>query len=195
MKLVLFAKAPVIGGAKTRLAVGVGKVHAWRRHRAMTAVLTRRLQDKRWRTVLAVSPDRAVGRRFPKVWPERLARQPQGGGDLGRRQAQVFGTGRGPVCVIGTDAPAASRDDIARAFRALRRADAVIGPAEDGGYWLLALNAPVPPALFDAIRWSHARTRADLEARLRAFGLERVRYLRRLRDIDVAADLRPSRRS
>jgi glycosyltransferase A (GT-A) superfamily protein (DUF2064 family) len=48
----------------------------------------------------------------------------------------------------------------------------VIGPAEDGGYWLLALNAPVPPALFDAIRWSHAQTRADLEAQLRAFGLD-----------------------
>lgn len=190
MKLVLFAKAPVIGGAKTRLAAGVGKVHAWRRHRAMTASLTRRLQDKRWLTVLAVSPDRAMARRFPKVWPERLARQPQGGGDLGVRQAQVFGRGRGPLCVIGTDAPDVTRRDIGRAFHELKRADAVIGPAEDGGYWLLALNAPVPPALFDAIRWSHAQTRADLEARLRAFGLGRVRYLRCLRDIDVAEDLK-----
>jgi glycosyltransferase A (GT-A) superfamily protein (DUF2064 family) len=105
MKLVLFAKAPVIGGAKTRLAAGVGKVQAWRRHRAMTAILTRRLQDKRWRTVLAVSPDRAVGRRYPRVWPDHLARQPQGGGDLGERQARVFRQVRGPVCVIGTDAP------------------------------------------------------------------------------------------
>jgi glycosyltransferase A (GT-A) superfamily protein (DUF2064 family) len=131
-----------------------------------------------------------MARRFPKVWPERLARQPQGGGDLGVRQAQVFARGRGPVCVIGTDAPDVSRADIAQAFRALKRADAVIGPAEDGGYWLLALRAPVHPALFDAIRWSHAQTRADLEARLRAFGLGRVRYLRRLRDIDVAEDLK-----
>ncbi len=190
MKLVLFAKAPVIGGAKTRLAAGVGKVHAWRRHRAMTAILTRRLQDKRWRTVLAVSPDRAVGRRYPRVWPDHLARQPQGGGDLGERQARVFRQVRGPVCVIGTDAPEVGRADIAGAFRALKCADAVIGPAEDGGYWLLALNAPVPPVLFDAIRWSHPQTRADLVAQLQAFGLDRVRYLRRLRDIDVAEDLK-----
>jgi len=195
MKLVLFAKAPVIGGAKTRLAAGIGKVEAWRRHRAMTAALTRRLQDRRWDSVLAVSPDRAMARRFPGVWPHRMARERQGGGDLGRRQGRVFGHVRGPVCVIGADAPDVTRADIAEAFRALKRFDAVIGPAEDGGYWLLALDAPVPPAVFDGIRWSHAETRADLEARLRAFGLGRIHHLRRLRDIDVAEDLRSSRRS
>ena len=194
MKLVLFAKAPVIGGAKTRLAAGIGKVEAWRRHRAMTAALARRLQDRRWDVVLAVSPDRALRRRFPGVWPHHLARQPQGAGDLGVRQGRVFGQGRGWVCVIGTDAPDVARADIAEAFRALKRYDAVIGPAEDGGYWLLALRAPAPAGLFEAIRWSNAETRADLEVRLRAFGLGRIHHLRCLRDIDVAEDLRPSRR-
>ncbi len=188
-RLILFAKAPVIGGAKTRLAAGIGKVPAWRRHRAMTARLARSLQDRRWRMELWVSPDRMLSDRFPGVWPSRVDRRGQGAGDLGARQARAFAA-RGPVCVIGTDAPQARRSDIAAAFRALRRSDAVIGPAEDGGYWLLALHAPAPRALFDDIRWSHAETRADLEGRLSACGLTRILHLRALRDIDVAEDLR-----
>jgi uncharacterized protein len=186
--LVIFAKAPVVGGAKTRLARGIGKVSAWRIYRAMTARLVRRLDDPRWRIMLAVAPDRAVARRFPGVWPRGVARAGQGSGDLGARQARAF-AGRGPVCVIGTDAPDVTRGDIAAAFRQLKRHDAVIGPAEDGGYWLLAMKGPAPRGVFDGVRWSHEHTRADLEGRLTACGLSIVR-LRTLRDVDEAGDLR-----
>ena len=187
MRLVVFAKAPVIGGAKTRLAAGIGKVEAWRRHRAMTARILRQVRDRRWTTLLAVSPDRALHRRFPGVWPGDLSRLPQGGGDLGARQARMLVGGA--TIVVGTDAPQITRADIAAAFRALKRHDAVIGPAEDGGYWLLGLARPAPPGLFDGVRWSHAETRADLEARLAACGLTRIARLRGLRDVDHAADL------
>lgn len=183
----MFAKAPVIGGAKTRLAAGIGKVAAWRRHRAMMARILRQVRDPRWRTILAVSPDRALHRGFPGVWPNALERMAQGGGDLGARQARVFQSGA--TLVIGTDAPQITRADIARAFAALKRHDAVIGPAEDGGYWLLGLARPAPPGLLHAIRWSHANTRADLEARLAAFGLSRIARLRPLRDVDHADDV------
>lgn len=186
-RLVVFARAPVIGGAKTRLARGIGKVSAWRIYRAMTAKTLRRTRDGRWDTVLAVSPDAALKRRF-SAWPGWAARIGQCGGDLGVRQARVF-SGRGPVCVIGTDAPGVTRADIARAFAALKRRDAVVGPAEDGGYWLLALNAPIPRGLFDGVRWSHERTRADLIARLRTHGLNRISLSRTLRDVDEASDL------
>ncbi|MEQ8435474.1 MAG: TIGR04282 family arsenosugar biosynthesis glycosyltransferase [Oceanicaulis sp.] len=184
----MFSKAPVIGGAKTRLAAGIGKIAAWRRHRAMMAIILRKVRDPRWETVLAVSPDRALNRRFPGVWPQDLDRTAQGAGDLGARQGRMF-TASCPTLVIGTDAPQITRRDIARAFAALRRHDAVIGPAEDGGYWLLGLARPAPPGLFHAIRWSHAETRADLEARLAAFGLSRIARLRPLRDVDHADDL------
>lgn len=191
--LVIFAKAPVIGGAKTRLARGIGKVSAWRIYRAMTAKVLRHLKDDRWTLRLAVSPGSALTRRFPGVWPQGVARAGQGGGDLGVRQARAF-AGRGPVCVIGTDAPDVTRADIAAAFNHLKRHDAVIGPAEDGGYWLLALNGPAPRGLFDGVRWSHEKTRADLEARLTAHGFS-IAWLRTLRDVDEAADLRrPGRR-
>ncbi|MFW5661418.1 MAG: TIGR04282 family arsenosugar biosynthesis glycosyltransferase, partial [Oceanicaulis sp.] len=139
-------------------------------------------------------------RRFPGVWPDALARIAQGGGDLGARQARVFAAGGCPprpsrqgkgggTLVIGTDAPQVTRADIAAAFRLLKRHDAVIGPAADGGYWLFGLARPAPPGLFDGVRWSHAETRADLKARLHVFGLARIAHLRTLRDVDHAADL------
>ncbi|PWE17630.1 hypothetical protein DDZ18_08185 [Marinicauda salina] len=223
----MFAKAPVIGGAKTRLAAGVGRVEAWRLHRAMTARLLRRLRDPRWETVLAVAPDAAVSRRYPGVWPEALKRVAQGGGDLGARQRRIFswrpptptlpsggrekrgrlsdslpsrgGTGWGgrrgcrrPTVVIGSDAPGVTRADIAAAFAALRRHDAVIGPAEDGGYWLLGLKAPAPAGLFDGVRWSHSGTRGDVERNLARFGMSWT-HLRTLADIDEADDLKRNR--
>lgn len=188
-RLVVFVKAPVIGGAKTRLAKGIGKVQAWRRHRAMTATLLRRLVDPRWETVITLSPERALKRRFPGVWPDALPRALQGDGDLGARQARVFGH-RAPVCVIGSDAPQITRADIAAAFSNLKRHDAVIGPAEDGGYWLLAMNGPSPEGLFDGMRWSHEETRNDLLRQLSLHGLARVKLLRPLRDVDEASDLK-----
>lgn len=185
-RLVVFARAPVIGGAKTRLAAGIGKVMAWRAYRAMTMKTLRRVRDDaRWQTVLAVSPDRALDRAFGNVWPDDLERWPQGPGDLGVRQARVFALVEGPTAVIGTDAPDITRRDVARAFALLKRHDAVIGPASDGGYWLLALHA-APPGLFDGIRWSSVHTRADLEDRLRASGLGRIAHLRELADVDEA---------
>ena len=188
-RLVIFVKAPVIGGAKTRLARGIGKVQAWRRHRAMTATLLRRLTDPRWETVITLSPERALRRRFPGVWPDHLPRSLQGGGDLGARQSRVFAH-RAPVCVIGSDAPQITRADIAAAFSGLKRHDAVIGPAVDGGFWLLAMNGPAPDGLFDGMRWSHEETRNDLLRQLRLHGLERVKLLRPLRDVDEASDLK-----
>lgn len=188
-RLVVFTKAPVIGGAKSRLAAGIGKVPAWRVYRAMLAGLMRRLRDRRWDIVMGVAPDRAIARRFPGAWPNDLARVAQGGGDLGDRQARVFLQRFSPTLVIGSDAPQVTRADIAAAFKALKAHHAVIGPAEDGGYWLLGLNAPAPAELFEGVRWSRAETRADLEGRLRACGLTRIKHLRVLRDVDEASDL------
>lgn len=188
-RLVIFAKAPVIGGAKTRLATGVGKVQAWRIYRAMTSKIIRQVVNPAWETVLAVSPDKALDRHFPGVWPDDLTRIGQGGGDLGERQARVFSLG-GPTCVIGTDTPDVSCNDIASAFRALKSHDAVIGPALDGGYWLLGLNGPAPSGLFDGIRWSHQETRNDLQYSLQDFGIKRQYMLSPKRDIDQKSDLK-----
>ncbi|WP_319825378.1 TIGR04282 family arsenosugar biosynthesis glycosyltransferase [Thalassovita sp.] len=184
--LVLMLKEPRAGRVKTRLARDIGRVGAawWFRHQV--ARLLRRIEDPRWRVVLAVAPDRAVGSR---VWPERFLRVPQGGGDLGDRMARMLRSmPPGPVCIIGGDIPGVTRAHLARAFRALGDHDAVFGPAPDGGYWLVGLKrvGAVPDGLFQGVRWSSEHALADSVNSLRG---RRVALVDVLRDVDTAADL------
>ena len=184
------AKQPLIGRVKTRLARDIGHAEALRFFRSASESLIRRVgRDPRWQTVIAVSPDRAVHERG--IWPDDLPRVGQGEGDLGHRMGSLFrDLPPGPVIIIGADIPAIGKKQVAAAFDALGRSDTVIGPAEDGGYWLLALNGPAPEGLLDGMRWSHEETRNDLERQLSLHGMERVRLLRRLRDVDEASDLK-----
>ena len=179
----MFAKAPRMGRAKTRLAADVGVVHAQRLYRAMTAKVLRAVRDPRWDTVLAATPEGA----WDAAW-RGTARIGQGGGDLGARLARAMGGPR-PVCVIGTDCPEVSAQDIAAAFRALRGAELVLGPAGDGGFWLIAARGPVGAELFKDVRWSSEHALADVAAN--ADG--RVAYLRELVDVDDAEALRAVR--
>jgi uncharacterized protein len=178
--LVLFARAPRLGAVKRRLAREVGDVAALRFHRAMLASLARRLgRDRRWRTVLAVTPDRAC-------FPTPLPRVAQGRGDLGERMARALARDRRAV-LVGSDIPGIRAADIAAAFRALDgRADAVFGPAEDGGYWLVGLGPRRPAEPFRGVRWSGPHALADTAANCRG---RRVALVRRLRDVDDAAGL------
>lgn len=185
--LIAMVKAPVMGRAKTRLARQIGAVEALRFYRATTAALLRRVGfDPRWRTVLAVDPPRAREARF---WPATLARRPQIRGDLGARMLEQFAqASHGPVLLIGSDIPGIDADQIAAAFAVLRRADAVFGPAEDGGYWLVGLRAGFRPAtLFDKVRWSSPHALADTLANLEG---RKVALAARLFDVDDVADWR-----
>lgn len=155
-------KEPRPGRVKTRLGRDIGMVAAawWFRHQ--TASLVRRLTDPRWRTVLAVSPDREGV--LSRVWQPNVPRKPQGKGDLGARMGRMMRQAlSGPVCVIGSDIPGINRPHIARAFAALGAADVVFGPAPDGGYWLVGIrNARcVPKSLFEGVRWSTEHALAD----------------------------------
>lgn len=182
--VVVMVKVPRPGRVKTRLARGIGAVPAawWYRHQV--ARLLRRLRDPRWRLVLAVSPDaEAVTSR---VWPADLPRVGQGGGDLGTRMARLLSR-PGPVIVIGSDIPGVTRAHLARAIRALARHDAVIGPAPDGGYWLIGLGrVSAPPGFLAGVRWSSRHAFADSLATLSD---RRVALVDTLDDVDNAADL------
>lgn len=193
--LIIFARAPRLGTVKRRLARGIGQVAALRFHRGQLLDLARRLgQDRRWRSVLAVTPD-AAARRGAR-WPAGLPRHPQGGGDLGRRMARALGRYRPLAVLVGCDIPGIGAADIAAAFRALRAgAPAVFGPAEDGGYWLVGLGARRPAAPFAGVRWSTAETLADTLANLPRAGRRAPVLVRRLRDVDTAEDLAMLRRS
>ncbi len=188
--VIIFARAPRLGTVKRRLAQGVGALAALRFHRGQLASLARRLaRDRRWRTVLAVTPDRARAR-----WPAGVPRQPQGRGDLGQRMRRALARHRRAV-LVGTDIPGLGVADVAAAFRALGRAPAVFGPAEDGGYWLVGFGPRRPERPFVGVRWTTAHALADTLAncaRANRAG-RRVALLRRLRDVDTAADLRALR--
>lgn len=188
--LVVMVKEPRPGRVKTRLGRGIGMVAAawWFRHQV--ARLLRRVEDPRWRLVLAVSPDRAG--MDSRVWPAHLPRVAQGQGDLGDRMGRLLRTlPPGPVCIIGADIPGIGNAHIARAFAALGGHDAVIGPAPDGGYWLIGLRrtAAVPARLFHGVRWSSAHARSDTLAGLAG---HRVALIDTLRDVDEARDLSPA---
>lgn len=179
-------KEPRPGRVKTRLARDIGAVAAtwWFRHQV--ARLLRRLRDPRWELVLCVAPDGAVASR---VFPGDLTRIAQGGGDLGARMARALRGCRGPVCLIGADIPGVGRAQVARAFAALGAHDAVFGPSEDGGYWLVGVRHParLPRGFFKAVRWSTSDALADSEATLPGWRIARVDVLR---DVDTVADLR-----
>ena len=117
------------------------------------------------------------------------SRVPQGRGDLGQRMQRIFDRcGRGPLIIVGTDIPFITREIIAKAFRELRRADAVFGRAEDGGYWLVGLRRrPKRVAPFENVRWSSPHALADTLRNLRA---HRIAFAETLFDIDTEADYR-----
>ena len=181
-------KEPRPGRVKTRLGRGIGTVPAAWWFRGQSRRLLRRLRDPRWDLILAVSPD-AEGMRS-RVWPADLPRVPQGPGDLGRRMGGLMrALPPGPACIVGSDVPGLGRAQVADAFAALGRADAVLGPAPDGGYWLVGLRrtAPPPAGLFEGVRWSSPHALADTERTLAGLRVARVATLA---DVDTAADLR-----
>ncbi len=187
--LVIFLKEPHPGRVKTRLGRDIGMVGAawWFRHQ--TARLIRRLgRDRRWRTVLAVSPGREG--LASRVWPADLTRWPQGPGDLGCRMGRALSAmPPGPVIIIGADIPGLRPAHVAEGFRRLGRHDAVLGPAPDGGYWMIGLKRggrAVPEGLFRSVRWSSPDALADTVASLAPLD---VGFAATLRDVDKAADL------
>lgn len=178
-------KQPRAGRVKTRLGQDIGMVRAawWFRHQ--TRQLIRRLHDPRWHLVLAIAPDAALHTRSFPHGPSRIK---QGQGHLGARMGRIFhALPPGPVAIIGGDIPGITPAHIKRAFEALGWADAVFGPATDGGYWLVGLHRTrVPASLFYGVRWSSEHALSDTVASL---GASRIAYVDRLRDVDRAADL------
>jgi rSAM/selenodomain-associated transferase 1 len=183
--VVVFARAPRLGVVKRRLARGIGAMAALRFYRAQLAATLRQACGGGWRTILAVTPDHGRTR-----WPRRLPMVSQGQGDLGVRMDRALRLHRRAV-IVGSDIPDFAQSDILAAFRALGRADAVFGPAEDGGYWLVGLGPRRPARPFDKVRWSSEHALADTLANFRG---RRVALLRTLRDVDTAEDLHALRR-
>jgi rSAM/selenodomain-associated transferase 1 len=186
------AKSPRAGRIKQRLAASVGIVSATRFYRSCLAHTLMRLgRDPRWRMLLAVSPD---GDATAPLWPRGIERLPQGNGDLGMRMQRLFRRlPPGPAIIVGSDIPAISPSDVAKAFKLLGNGDAVFGRAQDGGYWLVGLRrAPRLLAPFANVRWSGPQALADT---LRNLERKRVAFASMLGDVDTEEDYRRLRGS
>jgi rSAM/selenodomain-associated transferase 1 len=186
--LVVMVREPRLGRVKRRLAADIGAVAAWRFYRETAGGLLRRLRDRRWRCWLAVTPDRRP--LLPPAWRRGWTAVAQGPGGLGARMlSPVRRLPPGPVVVIGSDIPGVRPRHIAAAFDALGDHDAVIGPAADGGFWLVGFRRSprLPRDPFRAARWSTPHALADVMANLDGM---RVARLDTLADVDDGAAYR-----
>lgn len=187
--LIVFLKAPMAGRVKTRLGREIGMGRAAVLFRRMTQMTLKEASKGPWRVILAIDPHKELYC-FRNLWGWSHPRMAQAKGDLGLRMAAAMeAVPRGPVVVIGADSPGLRARHLREAFAALGRADAVFGPAEDGGYWLIGLaRRRRAPGLFKDVRWSSEHALADTAAGLPASF--RIHRLPVLRDVDDAADLK-----
>ena len=189
-QLLVFAKAPRPGEVKTRLAETLGKDKACRAYEQLLRVLARQLAGSENVRVCHSPADGEAELRgyFPKVWEFH----PQEGADLGIRLknaiAEAFEKGARKVCVIGSDCPYLTVEDIRQTWILLDRHELVLGPATDGGYWLIALKRP-EPRLFEEIEWGTSKVFKQTLDRAAEMQLK-VAHLRELADVDKEADWR-----
>jgi uncharacterized protein len=184
----ILAKAPVAGFAKTRLipvlgADGAAALQARLIARAVATACAAAIGP----VTLWVTPDEAHPA-FAAMRAHGIALARQGDGDLGARMLAAIAAANGPSLVIGTDCPVLTPDHLRAAADILRGgADAVVVPAEDGGYALIGMRAS-EPALFSAMRWSTPDVMEETRRRMRALGLSWQEPVT-LWDVDVPADL------
>jgi rSAM/selenodomain-associated transferase 1 len=193
--LAIVAKYPHPGAVKTRLAATLGAVEAAGLYRAflrdLAARFARTARREGYTLVWARSPGPGDLREVVGSAGRLLV---QRGDDFAERLyhvcADLGAASYQRVVVIGSDSPHLPAAWVRRAFEALDRCDAVLGPAQDGGYYLAGLHAaPAPPDLFRGIHMSTPRVFA--ETLQRAAGLQlNVKLLPVTFDVDEAADLR-----
>jgi len=196
VRIALFAKAPVAGHVKTRLADMLGPERAAGLHAALVRHALATMAEARLGPLeLWCSPDASheFFARCAREWGATL--HEQRGGDLGERMQRTFDEAfaRGEALVlIGSDCPALTAAHLAAAASALASHDAVFTPAEDGGYVLVGLARSVAN-LFDGIEWSSDRVMAATRERLLA-AHARWHELPTLWDVDRPADYARLRR-
>ena len=192
--LLLFARVPEPGRVKTRLTPRLTAPEAADLYRAFLEDASRAyLRVDRWQSVLCADPDPGdprLGALFPEPW----RRQAQSAGDLGQRLHAAFegefSRGAPAALAVGSDHPALERRRLEEVFDGFAGgADAVLIPAEDGGYCAIGLDARAPLGqVFRDIPWSTDVVFETTVSRLQAAG-SRVRVLAPSYDVDRPEDL------
>jgi uncharacterized protein len=192
--LIVFARSPEPGRVKTRLAPLLGEEGAARLHAQLvqkTLMTARAAGCANVHLYCASSLKSFFFRKMQKRFGVQLCSQ--GRGDLGERMYRALRRHPGAI-LIGSDCPALRPADLRAAARALRAgADAVLAPAEDGGYALIGVRRAAR-TLFDGVAWGSERVLAQTRRRLRRLGW-RWTELRTLWDVDRPEDVARLRRS
>lgn len=191
-KIIVFAKAPLAGFAKTRLARVIGDV-------AAAALASRMLSETVAQAVAAhvgpveicCAPDTSHAQFAIEQARHGLELNSQDEGDLGQRMARAFARAlqtHQHVIIIGTDAPDLQAAHLQQAASALATHDAVFAPAHDGGYVMIGLSRAMP-SLFEGVAWSTSEVMAQTREKLTALNASCFE-LPAFFDIDEASDLR-----
>ena len=189
--LIIFTKNPEAGLVKTRLALSVGDEKALEVYEVLrkhTALVTANVNAERMVYYSRFIPPSDL------FLTSKFALKLQEGEDLGARMLHAistgFATGFRHIVLIGTDCYELSSEILNEAFNALERTDAVVGPAIDGGFYLIGLNRPVPE-LFLNRQGSTPRVCNETIEILRRFAIP-CELLSALSDIDTFEDLKKS---
>lgn len=190
-RLIIFVKNPIKGEVKTRLASSVGDEKAlevYRKLLKITAVETAGVNAEK-----LVSYSKYVEEKddFDKNIYEKSVQKK---GDLGEKMKQAFRSGFkegfSRIVLIGSDCPEISQNLINEAFNELVEADSVIGPSDDGGYYLIGLSRFIPE-IFEDVEWSSTSVFSSTITALDGMDAT-YRILKKLNDIDTESDLKAS---
>lgn len=190
----IFARAPRLGRVKTRLVPPLSSRQALAFHIACLESTTRLAATLPHAIETWLYLTSGPSARHPLRLPSSIQPGRQRGTDLGKRLKRAFKersrAGAERVVVIGSDSPTLSRRVLLQAFAALGRAQAVLGPARDGGFYLIGLRVRGQEieGLLDGVEWGGPQAFRQVRARLLAAGL-RVALLPEFYDVDTAADL------
>lgn len=192
-RLIIFTRYPEPGKTKTRLIPALGPEGAAELQRSMTEDTLNNARRLKTRRPVSLELRYEGGNKtLMQEWlGEHLTFRAQGGGDLGARMKRAFRdafrAGARRIVIIGTDCPDLNSELLEAAFDALQRSDVVIGPANDGGYYLIGLRRPLPH-LFDGIRWGSEEVLEQTLQRVREVEIH-LSLLAWLSDVDRPEDL------
>jgi rSAM/selenodomain-associated transferase 1 len=192
--LIIFVKYPDPGKVKTRIARELGAEKAADIYSLIAGSVIESVSGSdKYRTVLFFDPPEMENGIRQWLGRDDVTYEPQSGNTIGERMSdafeRVFSGGAGKAVLIGTDVPEITGETVTRAFRLLEFEDAVIGPAEDGGYYLLGLKKP-EPLLFGDIEWGSDSVYKRTVERIEKLDLS-YKSLDTLRDVDTAEDVGP----
>lgn len=190
--VIIFLKYPTPGRVKTRLGAEIGHDLAAELYRKFIRLTVRLVRESGAERVYAAYDPAHPVQAYRRIVSGEVIWFPQRGEDLGQRMYNAteyaLTEGADRVVIVGTDSPTLPARRVGEALRRLSQSDLVLGPAEDGGYYLIGLRRPIK-TIFENVAWSSSSVLEATLARARAVGV-RYELLSPWYDVDEVADLK-----